>query len=373
MAINLSRNTRVWLSTVTSGHNNSNTFEIPVQDGYTLSQSTSTQDITVEETGATPSRGSARFNSSLDPVEWAFTTYTCPYIGADSNHYLVDMLLWHGLADAAAPDLENAASNVHGTATEFNCSFAGNGAHVLTKLYLYFQIDNVVYLVKDVQVGQAEISVDISDLAQVAWSGSGTTYEKITAPAFIAGGAGSYDTDAPVSDTFVGIPSNKKYLVNKLTTISFESDVSGSNLHYSMPITSGNITINNNVTYLTPSTLAEVDQAVGSFTGTFDVSGSLEAYLKSGGAGTSGDPAGTQELLEGMLGNLNQITNTTNITINVGGPTGARISYAMPQAHIAVPTLSVEDVISTSVEFKALGTDDCLLSGDEIAITAYAS
>lgn len=384
MAINLSRNTRLWVSTVNTGHNNGNTFEIPVQEGYTLSQSVASTDISIEEAGPTPTRGSKRFNTNLDPVEWAFATYFNPYIDSgDSNHYVVDMLLWHALAssDSTAVDLDNTStsSQVFGNSTKFQVGFSNNSAHVLTKLYLYFQIDNDVYLVSDAQIGQAEISVDISDIGMVNWSGNGVSYERLSAtPAFISGDNGlGFNDGTPTADAFVGIAANKKYLVNKLTTLDFQSDVSGSNLHYSVPITGASVSINNNVTYLTPNTLAEVDTPIGSFTGSFEVTGSLEAYMRD--TGNDGSTAllakGTTELLEDMLANTNKVTNTTNVVMNIGGETSGtqQVKISMPTVHIGVPEVSVDDVISTSIEFKAIPTSADLQSGDELTIEMTAA
>lgn len=388
MAINLSRNTRVWISTVTSGHNNSNTFEIPVQEDYSLSQAVATADVSAEEAGPTPTRGGKRFNTNLDPVEWSFSTYFNPYLetgDAESNvfNFAVDMLMWHALASSrsVAPDFDDSnwdsaapsanGAEVSGDTTRFRVGFADNSAHVLTELYIYFKIDNDMYLVNKAQVGQAEISIDISDISMTSWSGNALSYTKIPDPAFIAAGGAPYDASSPTAG-YVQIPDNKAYIINKLTTMDFQSDVTGSTLWYNVPITAGTLTINNNVTYLTPSTLAQVDTPVGSFTGAFEVSGSFDAYMRSTGLDgvTEGNAKGTTELLEDMLANTDRITNTTNTTMYIGGETSGtpQVKITMPTLHVAVPTLSTEDVISTSIEFKAIPTSSDLLSGDELVI-----
>ena len=383
MAINLSRNTRLWVSTekIDGTHDSSNTFEIPVQEGYSLSQSVSTVDVSVEEAGPVPTRGGKRFNASLDPVEWSFSTYFNPYVHQDGNTYAVDMLLWHAISNSnnIEPDFDNISTNseVYGETNKFLVGFGNNAAHEMTKLYLYFKIDNDVYYIDNAQVGQGSVSIDISDIAMVAWSGNGISYNRVPTPAFISSGVGGiYDSTAPADD-YVAIPTNKKYLINKLTTMSFQSDVSGTNLHYSVPITGGSIDINNNITYLTPNTLAEVDVPIGSFTGSFEVSGSLEAYLRDNGndGSTSLLAKGTTELLEDMLANTNKITNVTNIVMNVGGetPGSPQVSIKMPKTHIAVPSLSVDDVVSTSIEFKAMPGSDNLQSGTEISVEMTTS
>lgn len=387
MAINLSRNTRLWVSTVKTGHNNSNTFEIPVQEGYSLSQSVATADVSVEEAGPTPTRGGKRFNTALDPVEWSFATYFNPYVNTlDSNIYSVDMLMWHALAtsDAVGIDFEGTSpigtgSLTSGDATNFAVDFSNNSAHVLTTVYLYFEIDNDVYLVDSAQVGQAEVSIDIADIAMTSWSGQALSYTRLlSVPTFITSGTGiGFVDSSPTVDEFVGIATNKKYLVNKLTTMDFQSDVSGTNLYYNIPITAGSISINNNVTYLTPNTLASVDAPIGSFTGSFEVTGSFDAYMRD--TGTDGilvaNARGTTELLEDMLANTSKVTNVSNATVYIGGKTSgaAQIKVNMPTLHISVPTLSVDDVISTSIEFKAIPTSADLQSGDELSIEMFTA
>lgn len=386
MSINLSRNTRLWVSTVTTGHTNENTFEIPVQDGYGLSQTTSTSDVAAEEAGATPIRGSKRFNDMQDPVDWNFTTYMTPYFA--TNHYMVDMLLWHALANAkdTAPDLDNTSttSTVFGDPTDFTVEFTNNSAHELTPIYLYYKIDNQMYLVSEAQVSQAEINVDITDIGQVAWTGQALSYAPIADPAFVdADGSNglAYDTTTPTANTYVGIATNKQYLVNKLTIMELNSDQApsgaGTNGNYKIPITGASVTINNNITYLTPSTLAEVDSPIGSFTGSFDVSGSVQAYLRDvpGSDGAIGNEYGSQEFLQHMIGNVqNAVVNAANVVFHIGGNAvgDPNCVITVPAAQISVPEIAVEDIIATSFEFKGIPSSADLVSGDEVSLAFRA-
>lgn len=379
MSINLSRNTRLWVSTVTTGHNSANTFEIPVQDGYSLSQAVSTTDVSLEEAGPTPVRGSRRFNESLDPVEWSFTTYIMPYTQGGKT-YLVDMLMWHGLAvkKEIAPGFDTITKPVFGNATKLSVSFEENSAHVLFPLNLYFLIDNQMYLIENAQVGQVEIGMDISDIATAAWSGQATGYKAIATPAFALTAGGVYNSATPVANSYVAIPANKKYLINRLTIMDLNADVApGANDAYNIPITGASLTINNNITYLTPSTLAEVDKPIGSFTGTFQVSGSIDAYLRStGGDGTAGTPYGSAELLDHMLvGGTGAVTNAANLVLHLGGKAigDPACVITLPSAHLSVPEFSVEDVVSTSMEFMGVTTDVGMASGLEVFIDFYAA
>jgi hypothetical protein len=385
MAINLSRNTRLWVTTVESGWNNSNCFEIPIQEGYSLGQSVASSDVSVNEAGPVPIRGSKRFNDSLDPVEWAFSTYITPY-SQGGKVYLVDMLMWQGLAvkSSVSMDFENVAKPVRGGASSFDISFAENSGHVLTNIFMYFKIDNTFYKVKGCQVGSAEISMDIADLAMVNWSGQATEIETLTVnPAFFSGAAGTYAA-AGVTAGYVAIPATKKYILNKLTTMTLNAPdlLPGGtvgNSNYSIPITGASLSINNNITFVTPNTLAEVDKPVGSFTGSFEVSGSIDAYLRTSTAATGapGAPYASADLLAHMTATtgLAKVTNASAITITLGGTTTGTPCFVitMPTAHLSVPNFSIEDVISTSIEFKGVSSNADLISGSEVSLTAKVS
>lgn len=388
MSINLSRNTRLWVSTVTTGHNTSNTFEIPVQEGYSFEQTNTSSDVTVDEAGATPTRGSKRFNDALDPVSWSFSTYVNPYL-LTGDHMVTDALLWQGLAvkRGGVMDFDSTSTGaVKASATKFTVAFTDNAAHVLTPLYLYFLIDNTMYLVSQAQVGQVEISVDISDIAMNAWSGQAVKYETITKPSFATeatpGANGDvYNNTTPVAGKYVKVPAVRDFIVNKLTVMTLNSDaapgaVPGTNNNYRIPITGATVTINNNVTFLTPSTLSEVDVPIGSFTGTFDVSGSFDAYLRNtGGNGTVGNEYGSAELLSHMLaGSKNRVTNSSNLVFILGGTAASdpKMYVKIPKAHLAIPTFAVEDIVSTTVEFKGIPSSADLVSGDEVSLEFVA-
>lgn len=384
MAINLSRNTRLWVSTVDKdgAHTNATTFEIPIQDGYSLSQSVTVTDVSIDEAGPTPSRGGDRFNDTLDPVDWSFMTYVTPYVEA-TKHYLVDMILWHALASGTsiATDFDNSgSSSVFGDTTDFSVGFDKNSEHELTQLFLYFKVDNQMYYVANAQIGQAEISLDISDITQTTWTGQALTYVPIADPSFVSVPGLSFNEAAPgTAPQSVAINASKKYLVNKLTVLDFTSDVApDSNDNYSIPITSATITINNNITYLTPSTLAEVDVPIGSFTGHFEVTGTIEAYARkvAGADGTDVDGLryGTEDLLAHMLANVaSSVSNITNLIFKVGGSTGPRMEITIPTAHLNVPELSIDDVVTTTMEFKGIPTSTDLVSGDEISINFFGA
>jgi hypothetical protein len=384
MSLNLSRNTRLWVSTSNTTHDNSNTFEIPIQDGYSLGQNMSSEDISPEEAGPVPTRGSRRFNTALDPVDWSFSTYLNPFL-SNGDVMAIDAILWHAIAtdDSLPVELEGdgaggaGQTDVYTTGSTFKVGFTKNSAHVLKRLYLYFKIDNKVYRVDEAQVNEASIPLDIADIAMTNWSGQGTKVTEIPAPAFMSSTGDDYSSASPTVDSFVKIPSNKSYILSKLTTVSMQSDASGSDSFYNIALTGGTLTISNGISYVTPSTLSEVDVPVGSFTGTFDVSGSMDSYLRDGIGLADGSTAqnayGSSDLLSQMASNR-EVVNVSNITFELGGKSNpARVEINLPQAQIGIPAMSVDSIVSQSLEFKAIPSSANMNDGDEINLEFFNS
>lgn len=82
---------------------NTNTFEIQVLDGFSFSQGTQQATIQVSEAGNTPVRGQRSFNTSLDPVEFSFSTYVRPYISGGVMD-AEEKVLWNALLSSQAID-----------------------------------------------------------------------------------------------------------------------------------------------------------------------------------------------------------------------------------------------------------------------------
>ena len=104
MALNLLRNSRVFFTTnvnattgvvAASSHTTSTTYEIQVLEGFSFSQNTNSEQITVTEAGSTPSRGQRSFNTSLAPVDFSFSTYIRPNLS--TNVVSDDAPLWNAL------------------------------------------------------------------------------------------------------------------------------------------------------------------------------------------------------------------------------------------------------------------------------------
>ena len=151
-----------------------NTFRIGVLDGYSFSQGSESTDVTITEAGATPNRGSKRFNDSLPPAEWSFGTYVRPFVHgaasyrADGTYDCVENILWCALAGTGLSDASGAGINTStGTANGALVDFIESEAHELLKLNLYFALENTTYRLNAAQINTAEIDFSIDGIAQI--------------------------------------------------------------------------------------------------------------------------------------------------------------------------------------------------------------
>lgn len=150
------------------------------------------------------------------------------------------------------------------------------------------------------------------------------------------------------------------FIANKLSTLAVTKDIGATGKAYTIALTGGNITISNNITYLTPANLGVVNKPVTYFTGARSVTGSLNAYLRTGFNNSAG-------LLADMLATSDtDIDPDYEIQIDVGGTTSTtRVEFDMPAAVLTIPTVATEQVISTTINFTAQG-----FSGTAFDITA---
>lgn len=171
MARNLSRNTKLIVSTVGAGvaHTPANSFEVPPLDGYSFSQDTATQEIGVSEAGTAPVRGQRSFNTAINPVDVSFTSYVRPF--KLTNHDAIERVLWGALVSADA----TGTTAVSRDTTRMQIDFTDSNRNQLDKLYLYFIFDDVAYRIDEVVINTAEFSFDIEGITQVTWGGLGAS------------------------------------------------------------------------------------------------------------------------------------------------------------------------------------------------------
>jgi len=369
-----------------------NTFKLGVLDGYSFSQGSDATDVTISEAGAAPNRGSKRFNDSLPPAEWSFQTYVRPFKhGTNSHrssgtHDMVENILW---AAIAGKDITGGAlSGTSATAvvcdgTDADVSFARSDHHELLKLSIFFALENTTYRLNECQVNQAEIDFSIDGIATISWSGNATTIDQVStavedpskAITVVTDGTETISSASTYTEAYNYVdttaPSDGDYLRNKLSTLSLthtknasgilEVGASDSTTTYDINITGGSLTIANNITYVTPETLGLVDVPVGSFSGARQVSGSLTMYLDT-------KANGSNSLLSDLTAATDLVNNAFDMSLFMGGGSSSTpvVEFDLPKAHLQIPTIETADIISTTVEFAAQGTD--LLTGDEMTV-----
>lgn len=457
MALNLVRNSKVFFTTnvdsttgviASSGFTTANTQEIQVLDGFSFSQNTNSEAVTVSEAGSAPVRGQRNFNTSLAPVDFSLSTYLRPK-NATTAINAEESVLWNAMfstvgTDTAAVSIGGTISGasyafsagvgtltISGTSltasgiavgdivtvsgisvttgasdTYFNAaatvvtisgtaitlqlvnptttattlttptavklyksawapvkssysyvSSANSDKNQLQKFGMVFIVDQVAYAVDNAAMNQVSIDFGLDAIATAAWTGQGTVLRQIGTGVTASGGTfgsgltGSYNqklTDA-------------QYITNKLSTVTLTlvnslKNAAGSTQGaagdaYVIPITGGSITINNNINYITPAVLGAVNTPVTYFTGTRSITGTLNAYLRTGGTRDTG------ELLNDMLNSASVTTEPmAALAIAIGGSSNTvKVAIDMPSTSISVPTVDVQQVVSTAINFTAAG------------------
>lgn len=236
MALNLSRATKLFVSTVQSAtagdHDTEDTWEVPPLDGYNFSQDAETQTITLNEAGAAPVRGQKLFNVALNPAEVSFTTYVRPVykatdIAGTANevHSAVELVLWEALiGNAKAPASTTAVIGTYAvegdpdgnTKDHMQATFKGSNVHELLKLYLFYQLDNTTYRINDFALNSAEFDFSIDSIAQVTWSGQGQTVDEVDTTAWVA------NTNYRSSTALAKGGAEAQFIKNKLSTLTLK-------------------------------------------------------------------------------------------------------------------------------------------------------
>tara|TARA_R110000764_G_scaffold49034_2_gene108638 strand:- start:123 stop:413 length:291 start_codon:yes stop_codon:yes gene_type:complete len=71
-----------------------NSWTLPVLDGFSFSQATNTSEITLNEMASSTGvsrRGRQMFTDSYAPAEWSFSTYVRPFVSAGSGTGKADL------------------------------------------------------------------------------------------------------------------------------------------------------------------------------------------------------------------------------------------------------------------------------------------
>ena len=400
-------------------------WEIPVLDGFSFSQATNSSEITLNEmesSAGVSRRGRRAFNDSLAPGEWSFSTYVRPFTAAGATQgsgsadaaaevHAVEEVLWALMA--GANNYASAAYDRGGSAvltpagSNMTVSFGSSNVSTLATFNLYFVLgdaNRTVMKLEGCVVGEASLDFDIDGIATIAWSGNcanvldftGSVHTDNTAPVHS-------DTTADGSTMAVGdvwldandghrlyvttnvgngseantayvneaITNTTNFIRNRLTVLTVipttqDPDSDGANeleSSYSVTLTGGNVTVTNNITFITPEEIGLVNVPIGHVTGTRSVSGSFTCYLTD----DTGNTNSSKDLFEDLRAITNVVTNSFALVFKIGGASGTGLELNMATSHIEIPTHSIEDVISLETNFQALpstidGTNELALT-----------
>lgn len=354
-----SRDTKVYIEI------GSDIWELPVLDGFSFSQATNASEVTLNEMA--DSAGNSRrtrqmFTDSYAPAEWSFATYARPFVSqgdgttpvpgqADTaaNHHAVEEVLWALMVGDAAYSA-NAFTGITPALTETVISFANSNKTVLGECNIYFVLGGcgtglkTVYKIERAVVNEASIDFDIDGISTINWSGMGSIIK---------------ESAEPTATVYEAVGNTDNFIRNRLTSLAISSTTPTATT-YDVVLTGGNITISNNMTFLTPETLCTVNQPIGHVTGTRSISGSFTAYLNAGTDSTA-------DLFENIIGGTTTVTNEFDLAFSVGGSLTPRVELAMPNCHLEVPNHSIEDVIAVEVNFHALPST--IDTADELTVT----
>jgi hypothetical protein len=402
MAFFFSRDTKVFMAWSHDGTSAQEAlYEIPVLDGFSFSQGTNTSEITLNEAANSTGyskRGRALFTDSFAPAEWSFSTYMRPTVsgsgnattatdgvtngqhGGNADKFAIEGPLW---AAMSASNYDKAAGVDSSDKSDYEpnvFNFANSNQVTLGVFDLFFVLgaskdsegntyttgtDGVtVYKLADCSVGSASIDFDIDGIAQIGWSGNGKSVEEVASLETRATDSGNSITGTTTLGIVnEGISSTSNFIRQKLTDLTIAFDVSestgtlgalnvdGNDVTYGVTLTGGNITIENNLSYLTPETLGSVNLPLGHVMGTRSVSGNFTCYLN--------DTAnGSLDLFERLQESRGVITNAFDLTFGIGGSGNTpRCNVEVAKAHLELPTHSFEDVVSVDVNFHGLASD----------------
>ena len=364
MALNLIRNSRVFFTTkVTNGvvdatgFTAANTFEIQVQDGFSFSQNSAQETVTLNEAGAAPVRGQRSFNTSLEPADWSFSTYMRPRfvegtgtvtlgtLDADDTVACEESVLWGAISsnDGAGWVTSTSASPFSDSRASY-VSFANSNKHQLQPFGLIICFDNSAYIIDNCVLDTATIDFGIDAIAGIAWAGKGMSIREATV---VLGASSAITVGAGVAGVYNPKNTTAPYIANKLSTMTLIN--SATSTSYTVALTGGSLSIANNVTYLTPANLGTLNVPCTYFTGTRTITSNVTAYLKTGANQTG-------PLLSALL-TANSTENKFSTLISIGGSSNTnKVELVMPTTMLSIPTITTEQVISTAINLTAQGS-----------------
>ena len=345
-------------------------WEVPVLDGFSFSQAINSSEITVSESGATSRRGRLLFNDSLAPVEWSLSTYARPTLDTSqspSQARCIEEALWAMYTGATSFTTASGefagsigdANEVTTTTNTFNLTNSdipsmGEGYEI----YFMFKPTggtDQVYKITKASVNSVTIDFDIDGIATIQWSGFGSELS-------------DQGTSLAVPNITTGIDSTTNFIRNRISTVTLSrTDVSPDDV-YNIVLTGGSINFENNISYLTPEELGQVNKPLGNITGTRSISGNLTCYLDND---ISNSKSG--ELFADLVADTTTVRNVFDLDINIGGAAAPALKFSLPTAHLEIPVVNVEDLLTLDIAFHGQASGGNIDAQNEATIVYTAA
>ena len=231
----------------------------------------------------------------------------------------------------------------------------------LNTMTMEFQFaSGFVYILDNAVVNSANISFDVDGIATIEWSGFASTVKEKTT----ANGYASANITAATIEEGQRTADTGNFIRNRLSTLTVDASATDGmeDSDYSLTLTGGNISIDNGVTFLTPDTLGSVNTPLAHVTGTRNVSGAFTCYLATG-------TRASRNFFDDFVSadTLANVTNDVDLTFNIGGSTNTpRAVFNLTQAHVEVPSHSIDEVLSLETSFH--GVPSTLDAADDMTI-----
>ena len=373
MALQFTRNATVYVELVDGSGTHVEAWKLSVLDGFSFTQSINSSEITISEAGTTSRRARLLFNDSLAPVEWSMSTYARPIVSGSIVH-MPEEPLWGMLMGSdsynptsgvfynsviGAEDATNANVNTPAATTNTFDFSASNVSSFGDRWNIYFSFEDgsniQVYKLDSSVVNSCSVDFDIDGIATIQWSGFAKTLTDsgTSVPSDLAGAQA------------IGITETTNFIRNRISTVTLSrTDVSPDDV-YNLVLTGGSFSIENNVSYLTPEELGIVNAPLANITGARSISGSMTCYLDNDQANSK-----SGELFADLVSDTTTVRNIFDMSINIGGETAStpRIAFDLPTAHLEVPTINVEDLLTLEINFHGQVASGNVDNTDEATI-----
>ena len=373
MALQFTRNATVYVELVDGSGTHVEAWKLSVLDGFSFTQSINSSEITISEAGTTSRRARLLFNDSLAPVEWSMSTYARPIVSGSIVH-MPEEPLWGMLMGSdsynptsgvfynsviGAEDATNANVNTPAATTNTFDFSASNVSSFADRWNIYFSFEDgsniQVYKLDSSVVNSCSVDFDIDGIATIQWSGFAKTLTDsgTSVPSDLAGAQS------------IGITETTNFIRNRISTVTLSrTDVSPDDV-YNLVLTGGSFSIENNVSYLTPEELGIVNAPLANITGARSISGSMTCYLDNDQTNSK-----SGELFADLVSDTTTVRNVFDMSINIGGETAdtPRIAFDLPTAHLEIPTINVEDLLTLEINFHGQVASGNVDNTDEATI-----